>query len=147
MLRSHQVDIVGPLCLQFKKDLRKTLRGELDQPGKPGFSSCFFTIFISGFIGKTRCSTEKNRCCSRKVPAGPGDLPVLAVDAAQIAAGKENSPAAVPSGDHGLFRVVKSGACRPEHTAFAAEAALSLQPVHMTVPGTQGAVRENADGV
>ena len=76
-----------------------------------------------------------------------GDLPVLAVDAAQIAAGKENSPAAVPSGDHGLFRVVKSGACRPEHTAFAAEAALSLQPVHMTVPGTQGAVRENADGV
>ena len=78
MLGSYEIDVVRPLLLEFKKDLRQSLRRELDQVWKEPAFRAF-------------------RACTCLLPARAGDPPVLAVNTAQIAACEKYRAASPPA--------------------------------------------------
>ena len=71
------------------------------------------------------------------------EIPVLAVDAAQVAPAEEDRPGAAPAAQHIFLAVVWPPARDDRALAGAADRALDARPpVHMAVPGTQIAVLE-----
>jgi hypothetical protein len=69
----------------------------------------------------------------------PTDLMILAVEAAEIAGGKEDRPRPVGSGEGRFFAVVGHGVADDYFHGETAEALFSGHPVHAALPRAQDA--------
>ena len=119
VLRSHEIDVVGTLCLQLKAYFCKPLRSEGDPAGD----------------GR-----------STRILPGARNLPVLTVDASQTAAGEKHGAASFFARDDRFLCIIERRSGGAEHSALSAEAGLSVKTVDMAAAGTESTVRQKLFG-